>query len=125
MSSIWAGKRDLHYNEFRYFDAALGGVSDTGSDWAQRSVGICTKMRRIQFHGLILGGEVASLMVMEKVHFIYQDSNRIERRSDGLAFVIAPKMAGEGVCVYCNEYDSFALSISDFERKNSFLFRSQ
>lgn len=55
-------------------------------------------------------------MIMEKVHFIYQDPNHLERRSDGLAFVIAPKLAGEGVCVYCNEYDSFALSIGDFER---------
>lgn len=57
---------------------------------------------------------------MRKVHFIYQDSNHIERRSDGLAFVIAPKLAGESVCVYCNEYDSFALSIDDFER-NKFI----
>ena len=57
---------------------------------------------------------------MEKVHFIHQDSNHVERRSDGLAFVIAPKLAGEGVCVYCDEYDSFALSISDFER-NKFI----
>lgn len=61
-------------------------------------------------------GGVAPLVNMGKVHFIYQDSNRLERRSDGLTFVIAPKLAGEGVCVYCNEYDSFALSINDFER---------
>lgn len=57
---------------------------------------------------------------MEKVYFIHQDSNHLERRSDGLNLVIAPKISANDICFYCNEYDSFALSISDFE-KNKFV----
>lgn len=55
-------------------------------------------------------------MVMEKINFIYQDPSHSERRSDGLNFVIAPKISADKVCVYCNEYDSFSLSVSDFEK---------
>ncbi|MFN3439897.1 MAG: hypothetical protein ACK41V_19530 [Acidovorax sp.] len=55
---------------------------------------------------------------MKKINFLYQDSAHLERQSDGLNFVIAPEINGGAICVYCNEYDSFALSIADFEKNN-------